>query len=180
MLQNLRERFTGRFALVILALICLPFLFFGVPNDFIATEEIASVNGNPISQPFFENAYRNQLLRYDAEGIEVPEEARTFVRENVLNTIINDILIELFIEEEGVQVSNEFVARIIQNAPEFIVDGKFSKELYYTWLNERVIEPSIFEENQRLDIRKSQQERAIRATYFVTPSEYRRYMNLIG
>ena len=180
MLQNLRERFTGRFALVILALICLPFLFFGVPSDFIATEEIASVNGNPISQPFFENAYRNQLLRYDAEGIEVPEEARTFVRENVLNTIINDILIELFIEEEGVHVSNEFVARIIQSAPEFIVDGKFSKELYYAWLNERVIEPSIFEENQRLNIRKSQLERAIRATSFVTPSEYRRYLNLIG
>ena len=89
-------------------------------------------------------------------------------------------MIELFIEEEGVQVSNEFVARIIQNAPEFIVDGKFSKELYYTWLNERVIEPSIFEENQRLDIRKSQLERAIRATSFVTPSEYRRYLNLIG
>ncbi len=180
MLQNLRERFTGRFALVILALICLPFLFFGVPSDFIATEEVASVNGNPISQPFFENAYRNQLLRYDAEGIEMPEEARTFVRENVLNTIINDILIELFIIEEGVHVSDEFVARIIQSAPEFIVDGKFSKELYYAWLNERVIEPSMFEENQRLNIRKSQLERAIRATSFVTPSEYRRYLNLIG
>ncbi|MEC9415446.1 MAG: SurA N-terminal domain-containing protein [Pseudomonadota bacterium] len=180
MLQNLRERFTGRFALVILALICLPFLFFGVPNDFIRTEEVASVNGNPISQPFFENAYRNQLLRYDSEGIEVPEEARTFVRENVLNTIINDILIELFIIEEGVHVSDEFVAQIIQSAPEFILDGKFSKELYYTWLNERVIEPSIFEENQRLNIRKSQLERAIRATSFVTPSEYRRYLNLIG
>ena len=180
MLQNLRERFTGRFALVILTLICLPFLFFGVPNDFIATEDVASVNDIKISQPFFENAYRNQLLRYDAEGIEVPEEARTFVRENVLNTIINDILIELFIEEEGVHVSNEFLARIIQSAPEFIVDGKFSKELYYAWLNERVIEPSMFEENQRLNIRKSQLERAIRATSFVTPSEYRRYLNLIG
>ena len=180
MLQNIRERFTGRFALVVLALICLPFLFFGVPNDFIATEDVASVDDVNISQPYFENQYQNEMLRYDSEGIEIPDEARIFVRQNVLNNIINDVLTEQFINENGINISDEFVARVIQSSPEFVVDGQFSRDRYYTWLNERVIEPSLFEENQRINIRKGQLERGIRATSFVTPSEYRRYLNLIG
>ncbi len=180
MLQNIRERFTGRFALVVLALICLPFLFFGVPNDFIATEDVASVDNISISQPYFENQYQNEMLRYDSEGIEIPDEARIFVRQNVLNNIINDVLIEQFINENGINISDEFIARVIQSSPEFMVDGQFSRDRYYTWLNERVIEPSLFEENQRINIRKGQLERGIRATSFVTPSEYRRYLNLIG
>ena len=180
MLQNIRERFTGRFALVVLALICLPFLFFGVPNDFIATEDVASVDNISISQPYFENQYQNEMLRYDSEGIEIPDEARIFVRQNVLNNIINDVLTEQFINENGINISDEFIARVIQSSPEFMVDGQFSRDRYYTWLNERVIEPSLFEENQRVNIRKGQLERGIRATSFVTPSEYRRYLNLIG
>ena len=180
MLQNIRERFTGRFALVVLALICLPFLFFGVPNDFIATEDVASVDDINISQPYFENQYQNEMLRYDSEGIEIPDEARIFVRQNVLNNIINDVLTEKFINENGINISDEFIARVIQSSPEFMIDGQFSRDRYYTWLNERVIEPSLFEENQRVNIRKGQLERGIRATSFVTPSEYRRYLNLIG
>ena len=180
MLTSLRERFTGRFALVILALICLPFLFFGVPNDFIASENVASVNDVEISQPFFENQYQNEMLRYDSEGIEIPDEARIFVRQNVLNTIINDVLTESYIEDQGINISDEFVAKVIQASPEFMVNGVFSKDIYYTWLNERVIEPSDFEAVQRRNIRKSQLERAVRATSFVTPSEYRRYLNLVG
>jgi len=180
MLQNIRERFTGRFALVVLALICLPFLFFGVPNDFIATENVASIDDINISQPYFENQYQNEMLRYDSEGIDIPDEARIFVRQNVLNNIINDVLTEQFINENGINISDEFIARVIQSSPEFMVDGQFSRDRYYTWLNERVIEPSLFEENQRVNIRKGQLERGIRATSFVTPSEYRRYLNLIG
>ena len=180
MLQNIRERFTGRFALVVLALICLPFLFFGVPNDFIATEDVASVDDVNISQPYFENQYQNEMLRYDSEGIEIPDEARIFVRQNVLTNIINDVLTEQFINQNGINISDEFIARVIQSSPEFMIDGQFSRDRYYTWLNERVIEPSLFEENQRINIRKGQLERGIRATSFVTPSEYRRYLNLIG
>ena len=180
MLQNIRDRFTGKFALVILALICLPFLFFGVPSDFIATDYVAKVNDNEISQPFFENSYRNELLRYDSQGLDVPDAARSIVRENVLNTIINNLLVDLYIDEKNVQITDEFVTTIIQNSPEFLVGGKFSKDVYYSWLNERVLEPAQFEESQRMGMRKSQLERGLRATSFVTPSEYRRYLNLVG
>ena len=180
MLQNIRDRFTGKFALVILALICLPFLFFGVPSDFIATDYVAKVNDNEISQPFFENSYRNELLRYDSQGVDVPDAARSIVRENVLNTIINNLLVDLYIDEKNVQITDEFVTTIIQNSPEFLVGGKFSKDVYYSWLNERVLEPAQFEESQRMGMRKSQLERGLRATSFVTPSEYRRYLNLVG
>ncbi|MDB2544854.1 SurA N-terminal domain-containing protein [Woeseiaceae bacterium] len=180
MLQNIRERFTGKFALVILALICLPFLFFGIPSDFIATDYVAKVNDNEISQPFFENSYRNELLRYDSQGVEVPDAARSIVRENVLNTIISNLLVDLYIDEKSLQITDAFVTDIIQSSPEFLINGKFSKDVYYSWLNERVLEPAQFEESQRISMKKSQLERGLRATSFVTPSEYRRYLNLVG
>ena len=79
------------------------------------------------------------------------------------------------------QVSDEFVTKIItENTPEFLVDGKFSKEVYYSWLNERVLEPAQFEESQRISMRKKQLQRGVIGTSFVTPSEYRRYLNLVG
>jgi len=180
MLQNIRERFTGKFALVVLALICLPFLFFGIPSDFIATDYVAKVNDNEISQPFFENSYRNELLRYDSQGVEVPDAARSIVRENVLNTIISNLLVDLYIDEKSLQITDAFVTDIIQSSPEFLINGKFSKDVYYSWLNERVLEPAQFEESQRISMKKSQLERGLRATSFVTPSEYRRYLNLVG
>ena len=180
MLKNIRERYTGKFALVVLALICLPFLFFGIPSDFIATDYVAKVNDNEISQPFFENSYRNELLRYDSQGVEVPDAARSIVRENVLNTIINNLLVDLYIDEKSLQITDAFVTDIIQSSPEFLINGKFSKDVYYSWLNERVLEPAQFEESQRISMKKSQLERGLRATSFVTPSEYRRYLNLVG
>ena len=180
MLQNIRERVTGRFALILLALICLPFLFVAAPNTFIATEHVAKVNDNEISEPFFENSYRQELLRYDSQGVEVPDAARPMIRKNLLNSVIDGLLIDLYVDEKDVYITDEFVAKIIQSSPEFLVEGKFSKEVYYSWLNERVLEPVQFEESQRMSMRKSQLERGLRATSFVTPSEYRRYLNLVG
>jgi peptidyl-prolyl cis-trans isomerase D len=72
------------------------------------------------------------------------------------------------------------VTDFIQRVPEFQVGGKFSKDRYYAWLEERALNPTQFEESQRESLRLQQFQRGLAATAFVTPGEYRRYLNLYG
>ena len=180
MLQNIRDRITGRLAIVILALIALPFVFFGINYNFVGLGFAAKVNGEEISITQFENAYRDQLLALAEQGTEIPEEFRTLVREGVLDRMIRDKLIDLYLDEAGYAVSDQLVTDFIQRDPTWQVDGQFSRDAYYDWLEVRAVDPGLFEASQRRALEQNQLQRGIAATAFVTPSEYRRYLNLYG
>lgn len=178
MLQNIRDRFTGGFALAVLALISVPFLFFGVTNySFIGGGYAAKVDGIDISLLELENAYQNQLLQYADYG-ELPPEFRLRLKESVLENLIRNVLVEQYLEKQGFRVSDQMITSLIQREPQFQVDGAFSKDRYYAFLEERAIDPARFEANQRQGLRQSQLQRSIGATSFVSPAEYRRYLNL--
>ena len=178
MLQNVRERVTGKFALVILVMIGASFMFFGVSSDYFTFGYAAKVNDKEIPIPVFENAYRDQLLRFAEQGIDIPDGVMQLVKEGVLDALIRDTVVDIYIEENGFRVSDAIVTDFIQRQADFRSEGKFSKDIYYAWLNQRVLDPSQFEESQRRGIQKSQLQRGIGASSFVTPSEYRRYLNL--
>jgi len=178
MLQIIRDRFTGGFAIALLALICVPFVFFGVTNfNFIAGGYAAKVDGVDISLLQLENAYQGQLVQY-AEYGELPPEFRRRLKESVLENLIRNVLVEQHLADEGYRVSNQMITDLIQREPQFQTDGVFSKEKYYIFLDERATDPARFEANQRAGLRQSQLQRSIGATAFVTPAEYRRYLNL--
>ena len=180
MLQQIRDRITGKLALVILAFIALPFVFFGINYNFIGLGFAAKVNGEEISALQFENAYRSQILSLAEQGQEVPEELRAFVREGVLDRMIRDELVDQFLTRSGYAVSDTFVTNFIQRDPTWQADGAFSREAYYQWLEVRAIEPKQFEASQRRALEQNQLQRGIAGSAFVTPSEYRRYLNLYG
>ncbi len=180
MLQQIRDRITGKLALVILAFIALPFVFFGINYNFIGLGFAAKVDGEEISVLQFENAYRNQILSLAEQGQEVPEELREFVREGVLDRMIRDELLDQFLTRSGYAVSDTVVTTFIQRDPTWQADGEFSREAYYQWLEVRAIEPAAFEASQRRALEQNQLQRGIAASAFVTPTEYRRYLNLYG
>lgn len=179
MLQNIRDRLTGRMAIIVLALMSVPFLFFGLSSPLISGQNAATVNGEDIPLAVFDNAYRQQLANYGDFGNELPEQLRGILKQNVLNNLIWDTVVDQHVAEAGYRISDEMIARFIQEAPEFQVDGVFSKEAYYQWMAERGIEPTSFEANQRINLREGQLQRGVAATAFVTPAEYRRYLNLV-
>ncbi|NOX70755.1 MAG: hypothetical protein GXP15_16325 [Gammaproteobacteria bacterium] len=180
MLQVIRDRFTGGFAIAMLALIGVPFMFFGINYNFIGLGYAAKVNGQEISVTAFENAYRNALVQYTDQGIDVPPEFRQVIREGVLDSMIRQALLDQYVADEGFRINDELVTNYIQRATQFQVDGAFSKEAYYQWLELRATEPADFEASQRVGLRLSQLQRGVGSTAFVTPSEYRRYLNLYG
>ncbi|MDH4048662.1 MAG: SurA N-terminal domain-containing protein [Gammaproteobacteria bacterium] len=179
MLQTIREKFTGTFAIAILAIICIPFVFFGINYNFIGAGYAAKVNGEEISTGQLESAYQSELQRY-AEFGELPAEFRVRLKANILDNLVRNAVIDQYLADSGYRVTDQMIADLIQRETAFFVDGKFSKEKYYSVLEENGIDPQRFEFNQRNNLRQSQLQRGVGATAFVTPADYRRYLNLYG
>lgn len=180
MLQHIRERFTGVFAVVLLGMLAVSFVFFGIGNfTFLSGDYAAKVEDAEISQAQLESAYQNQLLNYSDIG-NLPSQFRQTIKANTLEQMIREMLVELHVSNGGYRVGDEQVAAIIQSAPDFQEGGQFKRELYDAFLERNVIDTRLFEEQQRRAIRTSQLQRGIGATSFVTPTEYRRYLNLFA
>jgi peptidyl-prolyl cis-trans isomerase D len=177
MLQNIREKFTGWIAISILAVIGLSFVFVGLNYSFIGNTFAAKVDGVDIGVAQFENAYRDQLQN-NPQLAQLPEQFRQQLRSNVLEQLIQQRVIDNYLDEAGYQISDEQVTNMIQRAPDFQVDGKFDIESYRTLLSQIGYEPARFEAAQRQSLRRDQLQRAIRGSALVTPSSYRRYLNL--
>jgi peptidyl-prolyl cis-trans isomerase D len=180
MLQNIRDRITGGYAIAFLVLMAVPFVFFGINYDFVGGGYAAKVEGVEISAAQLENRYQAELSRYAEFGTDIPAELRALLRQGVLNNLVRETLVNVHVSEQGYRVADQMVTDFIQRAPEFQVDGRFSKDRYYQWLEERGLTPTRFEESQRESLRLQQFQRGLAATAFVTPAEYRRYLNLYG
>jgi peptidyl-prolyl cis-trans isomerase D len=179
MLQNLREKFTGWVAISILALIGFSFIFVGLNYSFIGQSYAAKVDGVDIGVGQFENAYREQL-QANPQFAQLPEQFRQQLRSNILEQLIQQRVIDNYLEEAGYQISDEQVTAMIQRAPDFQVDGKFDLETYRTLLAQAGYDPARFEAAQRVALRREQLQRALRGSALVSPAQYRRYLNLFA
>ena len=178
MLQNIREKFTGWIAISILALIGVTFIFVGGANfAFIGSNYVAKVDDVEIGLGQFEAAYRDELQQ-NPEYVQLPESVRMQLRQNILEQLIQQRVIDNYLAEAGYQISDKQIAAMIQQAPDFQVDGKFDMETYRTLLAQNGYEPADFERAQRISLRRDQLQRAIRGSAVLSPSAFRRYLNL--
>lgn len=177
MLQNIREKFTGWVAISILAVIGFSFVFVGLNYSFIGASYAAKVDGVDIGVAQFENTYRDQL-QANPQLAQLPEEYRQQVRSNILEQLIQQRVIDNYLNEAGYRINNDQITAMIQRAPEFQVDGKFDMETYRTLLDQAGYEPASFEAAQRVSLRREQLQRAIRGSAVVSPAQYRRFLNL--
>ena len=179
MLTAIREKFTGGIAIGILALIGVPFLFFGVNFDRTGQSIVASVDGSDISAFTFEQAYRERLER-NPTWAQAPSEFKQQVRAGVLNSMIRDRVVEMHLIREGYQISATQLDAVIQRVPEFQLDGVFDLDTAEMLLLQNGLTSEQFRASQRGRMRADQLRRAIGGTALVTPAAYRRYLNLIA
>lgn len=177
MLQQIREKFTGTFALVILALIGIPFVFFGINYDFVGSNFAAKVDGEEISAAYFEQQYRSELAQRP-ELANLTAAQRQQLRRSLLDRLVRDQLVRNYLGEHGYRIGDKQLTDLIQQEQQFQVDGQFDRKTYVDFLAVRGREPREFEESQRQFMREFQLRSSILASALVTPSEYRRYLNL--
>lgn len=178
MLQNIRDNLTGKIALVVLGTIALSFVFVGGANfTTIGSSYAAKVDGVDISVGQFESAYRDQI-QANPQIAALPDEYRLQLRSNILEQLIQQRVIDNYLDEAGLMISDEQLSDIVHQFPEFQLDGRFDRDTYETVLSGAGITPAQFEASQKLNLRRSQLQRAIRGSSIVPPSSYRRFLNL--
>jgi peptidyl-prolyl cis-trans isomerase D len=180
MLTKIREKVAGPIGLTILGVIALSFVFFGASLNFASNPYAAKVDGSEISVGQFESMYRTQLDRNPSLAT-LPAEFRVQYRQQVLESLIRDRLVELHMADAGYQISDAQLEEFIQSFPEFQIDGVFDLETAESVLLTRTSYTiAQFRLVQRSQLRTEQLQRAIGGTALVTPSEYRRYLNLLA
>jgi peptidyl-prolyl cis-trans isomerase D len=165
--------------LVVLGIIAVSFVFFGATLNFAGNVYAAKVEGVEIGVGEFENAYRNQLDA-NPQLASLPAEYRGQLRRSVVQSMIRDRLVEIHLAEAGYQISEAQLTESIQQIPEFQVNGEFDLETAESLLADNGLSRADFRSLQRSRMRTEQLRRAIGGTSIVTPSEYRRFLNLMA
>jgi peptidyl-prolyl cis-trans isomerase D len=125
MLQNIRDKLTGKIALIVLGTIALSFVFVGGANfTSIGSSYAAKVDGIDIGIGQFETAYRNQV-QGNPQLAALPDEYRLQLRSNILEQLVQQRVIDNYLGEAGYEVTDRQLSDIVHQFPEFQVDGRF-------------------------------------------------------
>lgn len=152
MFDFVREK--KRLVQIVLALIILPFAFWGVDSYQRSGdgEAPATVNGSKITLQEFENSIRQQQDRmrqmlgdkFDAAMFDSAEMKRA-----VMDNLIAQRLLIDRARAAGLIVADEQIAQVIAGIEAFRVDGKFDKKRYETLLAGQSMSPPMFEARLR-------------------------------
>lgn len=147
-----------RLVQIVLAVIILPFAFWGVDSynrSGNSAETVAKVNGAKITRQEFEEALGQQQERlrqmlggsFDAAMFESPE-----MKNAVLENLAEQRLLIERAKVAGLVVTDQQVAQVIAGVEAFQQDGKFDKGRYESALASRKMTPLMFEARLREDL----------------------------
>lgn len=174
-----------RFAQVILALLILPFAFFGMESYFqVGGREphVAEVAGEKILQRDFDRRLREQQDRMrEALGAQArPEmfEGAEF-RTAVLEGMIQERLLQRAADASGLRVSDAQLQAVIAGQPEFQENGAFSLSRYQSLLRTAGMNETMYQERVRTELALSQVQSAFTAGTIMPASVVDRVVRVI-
>jgi peptidyl-prolyl cis-trans isomerase D len=155
---------------IVLALLIIPFAFFGLEAYTRAVggrDEVASVAGDPIARRELEEALRESMDRlrqifgrdFDPASADTPE-----FRRQVLEGLITERVVTREVVRARMVLPRETVIAEITRMPEFQVDGKFSPERYAAYLRARGISDEYNVETLRVRVPASRLLAAVAGT----------------
>jgi peptidyl-prolyl cis-trans isomerase D len=161
---------------VVLALLALPFAFWGIDSYqrvMSRAGEVAEVGGQKISEQEFSESLRQQQDRlrgmlgrnFDASLLDSPA-----MRREVLEGMISQRLLMQHAARNYLTVSDETLRETTMSIPAFQVDGKFSRERYDAALQNERMSPEIFDAALRRDLMIQQISGALADSGFASKS----------
>lgn len=157
---------------IVLAIIILPFLFFGVDSYFRTSEvsvEVATVGGQRISQQEFNRALRDrqeaiQRLTGGRASPELLDSAE--LRFDVLESLIRKQLLLNRAYRSGMTISDQQLDKVIAELPVFQRDGKFSEQVAEQFMKSQGMKASTFRARLRDDLMLQHMDDAFGETSF--------------
>src|SRR5512147_1588349 len=125
-----------RIVQIILALIALPFAFFGVDYYFRSSgagvDDVATFDGGKVTQAEFAQALRDQqeMLMRSQRGVDPAMFDNPEVRFNILQQVLRERMLQKKAADLHFRVSNDQVFEQIASDPRFKDGDKFSLDRY--------------------------------------------------
>lgn len=181
MFEKIRKpgRAKSIFAYIIFSLICLVFVFLGVPTDplsgaggfaAVVDKEVISIASFNQRLAFFQEN-QSSSLKQDTERQKADQRL-------VLNQLIDEKLMLKAARLAGLTVSNQELRGQIKSFPAFQENGKFQNSLYRNYLESTRTSPESFEENIRNFILLQRMEKLFNRIFVISQSEKQKNSNL--
>lgn len=174
MLERIRDGIQGPWAIAIVALIVVSFVFTGVGGylSSSATTAVAVVNEKEIPASTLDLAYQNERARMEAQfgdaiaDLFANERYLSDFRKGVLDRLINEELIAQKAVDLGLRVGDDEIRRAIVQLPEFQIAGQFSNESYNAAILRAGFTPTQFAEYMRTQMTRQQLIQALNGSSF--------------
>lgn len=183
MLQTIREKLTGWFAVFILGAIALTLVvtFGNIDTGFTPASTAITVNGDDVPVSEFRNAYQSQRQQWETNfRAEIPDELAVSMAGSVIDGLTRNRVISQHVANQGYRTSDLEVIDSIELNEAFFVGGKFSQPAYEQLLNSQGMSPQRYEYEIRRSMEMQQFVNGISQSAFFTPTEFRRYIALDG
>jgi peptidyl-prolyl cis-trans isomerase D len=179
MLERIREGSQGPWAMGILVLVILSFVFAGVGSyiNSSASGAAANVNGDEIGLDDLERAYQNERSRMESqfgEAFATLASDTAYLqnfRRGILDRLVSEKLLDQAAQDLGLRVSDEQIKLAIVGMKEFQVDGKFDNDRYLALLRQAGFQTNNFRDYMRIDMVRRQLSQSIMGTEFSLSSE---------
>lgn len=177
----IRDWISGWLAVVAVALLIIPFAFWGINYYFGQGEEItaASVNGADITQRQFQRALQNVRQRWQAAGggaLSPDEEKR--LKLQTLEGLVDLELLGQSGSKMGLRVGDDDVRRVIESLDAFQGENGFDTSLYESRVSLLGLSSAGFEQQVRDEMGTEQMQSALIESDFTTDDEVRNLAQL--
>ena len=206
MLQTLRDKMSGWIAIVIVALLAIPFAFFGMEQYLFQSgaNYAAKVEVQPswwrsapdwwrvrrvawesveVSPEEFREAFeaeRQRRRQVEGEAFDARAFESPETKREVLEALIDRKVLQLAAVRDGMAVGDSRVREAIEGIQAFQVDGRFDEQRYLLTLQSQGYSPRAFQEMVREDLQAGLLAGQVARSAFTTPSETDRVMALLG
>ena len=179
MLERIREGSQGPWAMGILVLVILSFVFAGVGSyiNSSSSAAAANVNGEEIGLDELERAYQNERSRMESQfgdafaSLASDTAYLQNFRQGILDRLISEKLLDQAAQEFGLRVSDEQIKQAIVGMQEFQVDGKFDNDRYLALLRQAGFQTNNFRDYMRVDMVRRQLSQSLMGTEFALVGE---------
>ncbi|PHR66419.1 peptidylprolyl isomerase [Pseudidiomarina marina] len=188
MLDRIREGSQSFIVKAILVLIALTFALAGIGGYITNQPEpsVAVVNGEEITRVEFDRAVENERARQQEQfgdfyaTLAADPGFNRQLRQQVLDDLINQKLVEIYSRDAGLRVSDEQVKAAIREISAFQVAGQFDNTTYQMTLSGLGYTPDGFAELMRRDLARTQLLQAMVESEFTLPSEAAAVQRLVN
>ncbi len=181
MLSAIRNKSKGWVAYLVVGFITIPFALFGI-QDYVsgsANNSIATVNGEDIDiNVYYQELNTQQRNLQQQLGAAYSQEIDTALKQTLLDSMINEKLIEDFAISLDIVTLDDEVRSVIEMNQAFIVDGKFSEDRYSQLLRLNSYSPAGYEVAQSKALTRDQIKRNLSGSAFMSSTQIKQLNDL--